>query len=376
MKVAIIYDRINKWGGAERILLALNKLFPDAPLFTSVYNPKKATWANVFKIKTSFLQNFPFATSYHELYAGLMPLAFESFNFTDYDLVISVTSEAAKGIMTSPKTKHICICLTPTRYLWSGYDEYFKNDFFKFLTKPIILYLRFWDKIAAQRPDVMIAISENVQERIKKYYDCNSVVIYPPVTLSQKSHPGVAKSHDRIFSEKDAIASLQHDNKNYFLVVSRLSRFTQYKRVDIAIEAANKLNINLKIVGDGDIDYFRKKASKNIEFLGHVTDQELASYYKNCKALIFPGNEDFGLVMVEAQIFGKPVVAFRGGGALEIIKEGKTGEFFNQQTVGSLIKILQRFKETSYNSKDCISNAQKFSQKRFEKELTAIIDRS
>src|SRR3989338_3078897 len=141
MKVALVYDRVNKWGGAERVLLALHKIFPDAPLYTSVYNKDNASWAKVFKIKTSFLQKFPFASQNHEFYASLMPLAFESFSFDEYDLVISVTSEAAKGIITKPGTTHICYCLTPTRYLWSGYDEYFKNSFLRFISKPIISYL-------------------------------------------------------------------------------------------------------------------------------------------------------------------------------------------------------------------------------------------
>ena len=180
MKVALVYDRLNKWGGAERVLLALHKLFPQAPLYTSVYDSQKASWAKVFDVRTSFLQNFPFAM-YHELYAPLMPLVFESFNFDEFDLVISVTSEAAKGIITKPKTKHICYNLTPTRYLWSGYSEYFKNPIFRFLSLPVIVYLKFWDKIAAQRPDKYIAISKEVQSRISKYYGRESVVVYPPV---------------------------------------------------------------------------------------------------------------------------------------------------------------------------------------------------
>src|SRR3989338_4440016 len=184
MKVALVYDRVNKWGGAERVLLALHKIFPDAPLYTSVYDNDKAPWAKVFKIKTSFLQNFPFASQNHEFYAPLMPLVFESFSFDEYDLVISVTSEAAKGILTKPQTKHICYCLTPTRYLWSGYEDYFKNPILRFISKQVVFYLRFWDKIASQRPDVLIAISKEVQKRIKKYYDRDSSIIYPPLMLN------------------------------------------------------------------------------------------------------------------------------------------------------------------------------------------------
>ena len=184
MKVAIVYDRVNKWGGAERVLLALHEMFPDAPLYTSVYDSKKAPWARVFpKIYTSFLQYLPFAKSNHELLAPLMPLVFESFNFDNYDLVISVTSEAAKGIKTNSGTLHVCYCLTPTRYLWSHYEDYFKNPVFKLVTKPIINYLKNWDKKAAQRPDVMIAISTEVKNRIKKYYGRDSEIIFPPTNV-------------------------------------------------------------------------------------------------------------------------------------------------------------------------------------------------
>ena len=148
MKTALVYDRVNKWGGAERVMLALHEMFPDAPLYTSVYDKKNAEWARVFKVRTSFLQNFPHIISNHEFYPYLMPLAFEQFDFDEYDLVISVTSEAAKGIITKPKTKHICYCLTPTRYLWSGYDDYFSNKLFRFFSYPAVVYLRKWDKIA------------------------------------------------------------------------------------------------------------------------------------------------------------------------------------------------------------------------------------
>src|SRR3989344_2621203 len=232
MKVALVYDRVNKWGGAERVLLALHKIFPDAPLYTSVYDNDKAPWAKVFKIKTSFLQNFPFASQNHEFYAPLMPLVFESFGFDEYDLVISVTSEAAKGVLTKPKTKHVCLCLTPTRYLWSGYNNYFIDPIFKLISKPFVWYLRWWDRVAAKRPDIYIAISQEVRSRIKRYYQRESVVVYPPVELSNK-----AKRTKHITP-----------NTKYFLVVSRL---VPYKRIDVAIDACNALSYPLVIVGEG-----------------------------------------------------------------------------------------------------------------------------
>lgn len=316
MKVALVYDRVNKWGGAERVLLALHEIFPNAPLYTSVYNKKNAKWADVFDVKTSFLQTFPFAKSFHEFYALLMPLAFESFKFDNYDLVISVTSEAAKGIVTKPGTMHICYLLTPTRYLWSGYRDYFKNPLFRFFASPAVSYLRMWDKIASQRPDRYIAISSVVKQRAEKYYERKSSVIFPPFKFLNN------------FLN-------QNTENNYFLVVSRL---VYYKRVDIIIKAFNKLNLPLKIVGTGSQEKTLKKiANSNIEFLGNLTDEKLSFYYKNSKALIFPGIEDFGLVMVEAQSFGKPVIALGQGGALDIVRKGITGEFFQNQTPESLI---------------------------------------
>lgn len=354
MKVALVYDRVNKWGGAERVLLALHKIFKEAPLFTAVYDKEKAIWAKDFNIKTSFLQEIAFFRSHHEFIPFLMPLAFESFNFDDFDLVISISSEFAKSIITKPKTKHISICLTPVRYLWSSQQEYFKNPVLNFLVKPIILYLKFFDKISSSRPDEFIAISEEVQKRIKKYYNRESVIIYPPID----------------FIKNDL--NFKKAKNDYFLVVSRLSRFTSYKRVDLAIKACNKLKLPLKIVGDGNLDFLKRIAGSTIEFLGKVGDYELEKIYTNARALIFPGLEDFGLVMAEAQFFGKPVIAFRGGGALEIIRENVTGEFFNEQTFESLTKTLQKFDEKRYNAIDCVENAKRFSYSDFEFKIKKV----
>jgi glycosyltransferase involved in cell wall biosynthesis len=356
MKVALVYDRVNKWGGAERVLLALHKLFPDAPLYTSVYNKENASWADVFDVRTSFLQKFSFARSNHELLAPFMPLAFESFDFDGYDLVISVTSEAAKGIITKPGTLHICYCLTPTRYLWSGYDEYFKNESMKFLSKPIVSALRRWDIVASQRPDVFIAISKEVQRRIKKYYGRESELVYPPISISNK---------------QKAISKKKGD---YFLVVSRLSKFTRYKRVDLAIEAANELDVSLKIVGEGSLrKELKEKAKSNVEFVGAVSDAELINYYKNSKALIFPGNEDLGLTMIEAQSLGKPVVAYKKGGAEEILDD-KTGLFFDHQTKKALVEALRKFERVRFDPKAAVKNSEKFSFEKFKENFLSVVN--
>ena len=244
MRVALVYDRINKWGGAESVLLSLHKLFPEAPLYTSVYDKKKAPWADAFNpstgsgqgVRTSFLQSFPFPTR-HELYATLMPLAFESFSFDQYDLVISVTSEAGKGIITKPNTVHICYCLTPTRYLWSGYNDYFSDPIIRFVSKPVVSYLKAWDKIAAQRPDAYVAISKEVQGRIKKYYGRESVVVYPPVNLATSHQPSATRLKNT--------EGLLLEASGYYLIVSRL---VPYKRIDIAIRAFNKLKLAFAFV--------------------------------------------------------------------------------------------------------------------------------
>lgn len=357
MKVALVYDRVNKWGGAERVLLALHKIFPDAPLFTSIYSKNSARFADIFDVKTSFLQSASNLRKYNELLGIFMPIAFESFSFDEYDLVISVTSEAAKGIITKPQTLHICYCLTPTRYLWSGYEDYFKNNLVRFISRPAVSYLRTWDRLAAERPDYFIAISSEVKERIKKYYKRDSEIIFPPIMI-------------------DKTKTNKKNKNNYFLLVSRLSRFSYYKKVDIAIDAFNKTDLPLKIVGSGPmLNDLRKKASKNIEFLGELTDGELSSYYEGCIALIFPGLEDFGLSMAEAQLFGKPIIAYKAGGALDIVIEGQTGMFFEKQTVGSLVQALKSFNERRYNKAGIIKSSERFSFENFKSSFEKFIEK-
>ena len=358
MKVALVYDRVNKWGGAERVLLALSELFSDAPLYTSVYYPGKASWAKKFAVHTSFLQRFPYAPRAHEFYALLMPIAFESFSFEEYDLVISVTSEAAKGVITKPHTKHICYCLTPTRYLWSGYSEYFGNDTVRFFANPAISYLRKWDRVASSRPDRFVSISKEVQQRVKKYYGRESDVIYPPVELFQLP--------DQRLKTKD-----RKQESGFFLIVSRL---VPYKRIDLAIQACNQLRVPLKIIGSGSEEgRLRKMAGPSVQFLGNLTDDELVLYYRQCKAVIFPGREDFGITAVEAQGFGKPVIAFRGGGVTETVIEGKTGIFFYPQTKIALLRKIQDFDTLRVNSLALKAQAIKFSKDVFKTHFLSLI---
>ena len=356
MKTALVYDRINKRGGAERILFALHKLFPDAPLYTSVYSEKSKSWAKAFNIKPSFLQKIEYFHDNSALASPLTPIAFESFTFDNYDLVISITSEAAKGIITKPGTTHVCYCLTPTRYLWSGYDSYFSNKTLRLFSKPVVSYLRSWDKIASQRADHYVSISNEVKKRVKKYYDLDSVVIYPPVMIEKRKNLNKSKG-------------------DYFLFVSRMSRFSYYKKADLVIDAFNRTGFPLIVIGAGPmLETFRKTANENISFFDNLTDARLAYYYENCKALVFPGLEDFGLVMAEAQTFGKPVIAYGYGGALDIIAEGRTGLFFEKQTVESLIGALKKFDEKIYNTAVIEKHAEKFSYDAFKKNFERFLE--
>lgn len=366
MKIALVYDRVNKWGGAERVLLALHEIWPEAPLFTSVCDLQRAPWANTFKVIPSFLQGFPLAKSNHEIYPLLMPMAFENLIFDEYDVVISVTSEAAKGIVTKPGSLHLCYCLTPTRYLWSGYEHYFNTSLKRSLSKFPVGYLRKWDKIAAMRPDEYIAISKTVQNRIKNYYHRESEIIYPPVEMEKFQIPN---------TKFQANPKPKIQNTKYFLVVSRL---VKYKKIDLVVEAFNQLGWNLKIVGVGrEVRTLKKKGKSNIEFLGQLTDEELIGYYQNCQAVIYPQEEDFGLVPLEAQACGKPVIAFSGGGALETVVEGKTGTFFGEQTSEPLLRALRKFEELGENyfkQEDCRRQAEKFSKERFKKEFKNLVE--
>lgn len=354
MKVALVYDRINKWGGAERVLLNLHEIFPDAPLYTSVYDKKMAAWADVFpEIKTSFLQKIPFAKNNHEFLAPLMPLAFESFDFSDFDVVISVTSEAAKGIITYGKTLHLCYCLTPTRYLWSHKKMYFKNNLLKEISKPVVGRLAEWDKKAGMRPDVFVGISTEVVRRIKRYYKRKALIIFPPVK---------PLSEVRNIKTKDP----------YYLLVSRLD--FGYKKVELAIEAFNRSGKNLLIVGDGrQRNSLQKIAKSNIKFAGRVSDKKLTGYYKKAKALVMPQEEDFGIVSVEAQSVGVPVIAFGKGGALDTVVNGKTGIFFDKQTPEKLIEAVEKFEKLRFDKRNLIKNSARFSHNVFKRELLGLI---
>lgn len=364
MKIAFVYDRVNKFGGAERVLLALHEIWPKAPLYTAVYNKKKASWADDFVVIPSVLNKLPFSSTNHEIFPLLTPFAFESFDFSKFDVVLSVTSSDAKGIITSPNTMHICYLLTPTRYLWGGYHDHLQNPGFgifnplvKGLMQVFSPSLRKWDYISATRPDHYIAISKTVANRIKSYYKREADIIYPPVDTD-------------VFVPNKSRAKVV--DTDYFLIVSRL---VPYKKIDTAITAFNKLGWKLKIIGNGiDEDRLKRLAFKNIEFIsGGLTDEKLCWYYQNCKALIFPGEEDFGITAVEAQACGKPVIGISRGGISEIIYPGKTGKVYDNYNKNSLISALKKFIKKKYFVSDCRSNASRFVKKNFQKIMRETI---
>jgi glycosyltransferase involved in cell wall biosynthesis len=356
MNIALVHDWLTNVAGAERVLLTLHEIYPNATIYTSVFDPKKAKPFADLNVKTSVLQKFPFLKKHRELLVPLAPFAFENINLSKYDLVISSTTFAAKGVITKPETTHICYCHTPTRYLWMPeLDPRSDSGKFLWLRKKIRPRLLEWDKAAAQRVDYYISNSDYTGRRIKKFYNRDSVAVYPPVNVDRFK---IARA-DKI--------------KNYYLFVSRL---VGYKRCDIVVEAFNKLGLPLKIIGSGpEKKRLQKMAKKNIEFLGFLSDDELKKYYEEAKAFIFAAEEDFGIVPVEAMSAGRPVIAFGRGGARETVVPGVTGEFFEKQSVESLTQAVRAFNPKKYNPKLIKKQAEKFSEERFKKEFRETVGR-
>lgn len=359
MKVALVYDRVNKWGGAERVLLSLHAIWPNAPLFTAVYDKNRAPWADVFDVRTSFLQSIPFAKNHHEWLAWITPIAFETFRFDEFDVVITVTSAEAKSIITKPGCVHICYCLTPTRYLWSAASEYQRHGIAGYLLRKFSKTLQRWDLVSASRPDYYLAISQRVKKRIETYYHRTvSDVIYPPIDPKK-----FIRRHD-----------LQNENKRdaYFLTVSRL---VSYKRLDIVINAFNALGLPLVIIGDGKMKRELKQMAKtNIRFVDtYLTDSELLLYYEGCRAFVFAGDEDFGLAALEAQSMGIPVIAYRKSGISEIVKDSITGVLFDEQSQESLIAALHAFAGQQFSGEACRKQAEKMSEKAFIRSMKEFV---
>jgi glycosyltransferase involved in cell wall biosynthesis len=357
MKIALVHDYLVQYGGAERVLECFTELFPYAPIYTLVYD--KEAMHDVFKnrnIITSNLQKYRFIRKHHRLFPLPMTWSIEQFDFSKYDIVLSDSSSFAKGIITGPETLHICYMHTPMRYAWDDCQKYTDDfNFPKWIKKfvPFVInYVRIWDKISADRVDRFIANSNFVAERIKKYYRKNSIVIHPPVSVKS--------------------FSISSENDNYFLMVGRL---IAYKRHDIAIEAFNQLGLPLKIIGRGpELERLQKMSKSNIEFLGRVSDSKLPEYYSKCQAFIFPQEEDFGIVAIEAMASGRPVIAYRGGDIPEHLEEGKIGVFFEKQNAEEIIKAMNKFKVIKFNSEYIRSKALKFDREIFKSKIKDYIE--
>jgi len=340
-KIAIVYDWVDKWGGVERVLLALHSLFPEAPLFTSYYDKNQAKWADNITIIPSFINNLSVIKSNRILSFFLFPFAFENFNFSKYDIVISISSSFAKSIITKPGTLHVCYLLTPTRYLWV-YPERYVSLAVRTLFSPLWKYLKTWDKIASNRPDKLISLSKIVSKRTLSTYGKQTVILYPPFDTEYWKKIKNNLNSSQLFSKYKL-------PKTFFLTVSRLE---PYKRTDLLIKTFNILKKELIVVGKGSqLNKLKDYAGNTIHFLKDLTDEELAFLYKHSQAILMPQEEDFGYVALEAQFMGCPIISYRKSGVNEIIIENKTGLLFSQQSVASIREVLERFDQISYNLK-------------------------
>jgi glycosyltransferase involved in cell wall biosynthesis len=352
MRVALIHDWLNQIGGAESVLESLVRLFPGAPVFTSMYAPEvMPSQYRDWDIRTTFMQRLPGVTKHHQAYMPVYPLAFGTLDLAGHDLILSNKSGFCHGVPCPSGSMHVCYCLTPTRFLWQ-YEAYRERENIKrvlnLLLKPVVGLLRRWDYAAAQRVHHFIAISSEIQERIRRFYRRESTIIYPPVDVS-RFRPGPEPAGD------------------YLLAGGRL---IPYKRVDLAVRACSQLGLKLIVYGDGrDRPALEQLAGPSVSFVGRVAWDELVRLFQGARAFIFPGLDDFGIAPVEAQAAGRPVIAFAGGGALDTVTPGRTGEFFGDQSIESLAAVLARFDADAYDPGMCRANAERFSTERFERDL-------
>lgn len=357
MRVALVHDHLNQNGGAERVLLALQSLWPEAPTFTLVHDP--SAFGDMFagrEIRTSFLQRIPFHKRFFRYLLPLMPTATESYDLSDYDVIISSSSAFAKGIIPPAYGLHFCYCHTPTRYLWTDAHSYI-NELraprpVKALLPLLQHKLRIWDQLAAQRVDYFIANSHTVAHRIQRYYQRESTVIAPPVDTSE--------------------FSISQDPKRYYLAGGRL---VAYKRFDTIVDAFNKLGRPVKIFGSGpEFENLKKKAKSNIELLGRVSNEERTELFENCIAYLHPQEEDFGITPVEAMAAGRPVIAWRRGGAVETVIDGETGLLYDDPHWAELADTVLHFDETAFTPSRIRAHAESFSTPRFHKEMRELVE--
>ena len=357
-KIALVFDWMTNPGGAEKVNYQLHRMFPEAPIFTSIYNKEKLKEFNKADIKTSFIQNLPFAKDKHQLYLSLMPHAYENFDLSKFDIVISSSHACAKGIITKPETLHICYCHTPMRYAWDNWHKYFEeykmNRILKGIAKNRIHKLRIWDKLSADRVDHFIANSTITRNRIRKYYNKDASIIHPMINVSDYK--------------------ISKNTRGYYLAVGRL---TPYKKFNLIVETFNDLGLPLKIVGTGIMEEeLELKAKRNIEFLGYVDKDTLRKLYSESEALIFPQVEDFGITPLESMASGRPVIAFNQGGALDTVVDKKSGILFKTQSKIALKKAINKYinEKKIFDPINIRASVLKFDKKVFEKKITKIIE--
>lgn len=357
LKVALVHDWLNQVGGAENVLVVLKEIFPEAPLFTTIYDrARMPAIMRGWEIRTSALDRLPGIYRRHQAALPLYPFAWEQFDFSGFDVVLSNKSGFCHGIVTSPQTLHLCYCLTPTRYLWST-ENYLQREgvgsLRRALLPPVLTALRLWDQNAARRVDGFAAISRAVQQRIRKVYRADSTIIYPPVNL-ERFQPG--------------------ETGDYFFIVSRL---IPYKRIDLAVAAFSRLGLPLVIAGDGrDRAALEAAAAPNVRFLGRVSDAELTRWMAGARAFLFPGEEDFGIAPLEAASAGVPVIAYSAGGALDTVIEGETGLFFHEPTAQSLAEAVQRFETMRFDKARVRAHAAQFAEPEFKAQMRGWVESS
>lgn len=357
MKLAIVADWLTNYGGAESVISAFHDLYPDAPIYTTMYRPEKMKELGKLKnIHTTYLDSIPLAK--HQWLLGLMPTAMERMNLDEFDVVLSSCHSISKGVITNPGTLHISYCHTPMRYAWESWD--FESRLKKFprvlhpLIRRQIKQIREWDYCAAQRVDRYIANSSYIKGKIKERYERDADVIYPPV-------------HTERFK------IIKNPTADYYFSAGRL---IPYKKFDLLVRTFNKLGLPLKIAGMGpDYDKLKTLAQPNVEVLGYVDQKELTDLYSNCKAFLFPQMEDAGIVPLEAMSAGRPVIAYNKGGSLDTMIDGKTGVLFDQQTIKSLSNAIQNFEQMSFDSKFIRSHAEQFDVEMFKRKIKKYVEK-
>jgi glycosyltransferase involved in cell wall biosynthesis len=359
MNLAIVHDGLataGGGGGAERVLSVLHRMFPEAPVYTTVYHPERMPREmRDWDIRTSFIQKLPQGPEKYQRYFPLFPMAIEQLDLRDFDVVISCNHAVAKGVITSANAFHLSYCYSPLRYAWDMYHEYLELEripgWQRLLLPGLMHYLRTWDAVASLRVDEFVGISRYVARRIEKFYRRPASVIYPPVELGLKSAAPAA---------------------DYYLVVSRL---VAYKRLDLVIEAFNRLGWPLVVIGDGvERSRLEGMAKGNITFLGRQPDEVVHQHLSACKGFVFPGIEDFGIAPVEAQAAGKPVIALAQGGAAETVVHGETGILFGRQAVDELVEALRQAERSRFDPEAIRRHAERFSTERFEDEFRTLLD--